>query len=278
MKRHRTPVGFLWTVCLISPMLSTGWSGTTAYFSYSEFSRACQGVPGVRQWFTFTDFSEEALFSSYEYGPQRAAVTISGVTFGGRYLQLGGLGLWNYDAGQPMTIHFSRGARAFGALLSSNGQSPYSKPFYSNFTGTVTTDTGVSYRFIGPAMPGSTFVGVVSTTPMTHLTFSDGGPFPITPGVGLHEETIDMVEFVADSVPLPSLRLITQPEFQLATLSWPATNAGFVVQQTTDPGSTNWVTIDRPFRHVYGPFCWVTVPYTGTSGTNFYRLILQQWQ
>jgi hypothetical protein len=175
-----------------------------------------------------------------------------------------------------MTIHFGTGARAFGARLTSNGQGPTSEPYYSRFTATISTDTGESYRFDAPAVPGWSFFGVISTTSMTNLTFSDGGPFPTPSPNSMHEECVDMVQAVVNSVPLPSLRLIVQPEFQIATLQWPVTNAGFVLQQAADPDSTNWVTlVEPPGPPFAGPFRFVQVPYP--SGRMFYRLVLNQW-
>jgi hypothetical protein len=54
-------------------------------------------------------------------------------------------------------------------------------------------------------------------------------------------------------------------------LSWPASSAGFVLQQSSDLAAGNWTTVASPVDLVNGNYQVLVSPLTGT---RFYRLIL----
>jgi hypothetical protein len=65
----------------------------------------------------------------------------------------------------------------------------------------VTLNDGRVFTFTAPAAPNSTFFGVVTTQPLTSLTFSDGGLQGTPPP--LHEEILDDITVVR--VPEPGV-------------------------------------------------------------------------
>ena len=248
--------------------LSVGWSATTAYFDRTPFLAAGANLPGTKQQIRFADYHDGNLFTTTQFGPQRAVVTIAGVGFTGRYLTLGQVGLWNYDGLEPMTISFSSGARAVGAYFSSDmgGLS-------SNFTATIMIDSGEQFVFKASGAPRSTFFGLVSTTGITNLTFSDGAQF-----FGLREEQIGTIYMVLNSIPIPSLKILVQPEFQNVGLSWPATSPGFIVEENMGPSPGSWLGVARGELASEGTNWFVRL--AQSNRPKFYRLVLgkDQWQ
>ncbi len=176
-------------VCLILGFANSVWPQSTLYFDRTMFTDAAQAVPGNQQSISFaTPFIE---------GP---SVTIADMTFTGRYLLRGplsaGVALYNFDSDIPLSIDFANGARAFGADFSSL----LSEAGYTSFTATVSLSNGEVFNFTAPTNPDSQFLGFISPTPITHLTFSDGGLF----GFGnLHEELI--ANIVVVTVPEPGV-------------------------------------------------------------------------
>ncbi len=199
-------ISFQLSVYLVASALSA-LSQSTLYIDRGDFIIAAQAIPGHCQSIAL-DF-----FPSDELGP---VLTISDVTFAGRYLlwkndpfvSAAGPVLYNFDSGIPLGISFAGGARAFGADFSS-----LLSPEYSAFTATVSLSNGEVFSFTAPTNPDSRFFGFITPTPITHLTFSDGGLF----GFGnLHEELIGNIVVV--TVPEPGILGL----FALGTLllSW----------------------------------------------------------
>jgi hypothetical protein len=128
-------------------------------------------------------------------------VDISNVTFVGRYLLTDGSSLsagyamYNFDSDIPLSVYFADGARAFGADFSS-----MLSPTYPSFTATLSLNNGEILTFVAATNPNSTFFGFISPTPITHLTFSDGGLFGFS---NLHQELIANL-YMVTSVPEPS--------------------------------------------------------------------------
>lgn len=134
-------------------------------------------------------------------GPE---LTMSYLTFGGRYLVSSPNGvLWNFDGSAPgISIHFAKGAVAFGADFSS----ALSSHGFSTFTATISLDNGESFQFTAPTDPNFRFFGFISPTPIMEVTFSDGGLLGL-PAFSLHEEALRNITVV--TVPEPcSLALL----------------------------------------------------------------------
>lgn len=181
---------------------STGWAATTTYFDREQFVNATATLPGIHQEITFDPFCYSTPENPHVIGP---SVTISNVTFTGSILVVGkhpqyatsGVPLMNFESFTPMGIHFQNGANAFGAYYSS--ESAYQ---FTNFTATLTLDTGQQFTFNAPTNPEFTFFGWISDQPINDMTFSDGGNYI----VGLdkvHAEAIKDVWMVSQ-VPEPS--------------------------------------------------------------------------
>lgn len=178
------------------------WCQSTVFFERTVFTNTCQGVPGIHQTLAF----QEIGYLPSEIGP---VLTISNVTFTGRYLILDSMGppgspvegaLWNFDSDVPLAIHFANGVRAFGGDFSSS-----LSPYFSSFTATLTLDNGETFNFPAPSKPGSLFFGFISPTPIRDITFSDGGVFPVgvDPPVYLHQELLGNLYMVLE-IPEPS--------------------------------------------------------------------------
>jgi hypothetical protein len=158
-------------------------SQSSVYFNRNTFSNACQVVPGNKQ---------SISFENLQFSQEGPVVTISDVTFTGRYLirsaLTSGAALYNFDGTKPLSIHFANGALAFGTDFSSK----YS--LIASFTATLSLDNGETFQFTAPTGPNYAFFGFISSNPIRDLTFSDGG---ILPGrVNLHEELIGNISMV----------------------------------------------------------------------------------
>ncbi len=174
------------------------WSQTTIFSDRGRFWGEAHSLPGIQQFISFADLY---------YTDEGPVVTISNVTFTGRYLTVGQVNspdgyrkpaLFNFEGTSPLRIHFANGARAFGADFSSDVSL-----YFSNFTATVSLSSGENFSFSAPSRPNSTFFGFVSPTPITDVTFSDGGIVPIgVPPVYLHGEMIGDVWVVLE-IPEP---------------------------------------------------------------------------
>ncbi len=180
---------FVLTIGLTATSGHLALSQSSVYFNRTIFSNVCQSVPGIHQAISFAN-----LPSSQE----GSVVTISDVTFTGRYLirsaLTSGKALYNFDGTNPLSIHFANGARAFGGEFSSQ-----LSPYYSSFTATLSLDNGEMFNFTAQADPNSTFFGFISTTPVMDITFSDSARHPS----GLHEEMIGNLYMVLE-VPEPA--------------------------------------------------------------------------
>ncbi len=185
----RSKPSFLAVVWLVVGLAYSAWSQSTLYFDRGNFVGTAQQIPGNYPSISFVEFPTD------EFGP---VLTVADVTFSGRYLIRSpisaGMALFNFDSNNPLAISFANGARAFGADFSSF----LSEAGYSSFTATVSLSNGEVFNFTAPTNPDSQFFGFISPTPITHLTFSDGGLF----GFGnLHEELIGNIVVV--TVPEP---------------------------------------------------------------------------
>jgi hypothetical protein len=162
------------------------WSQSSLYFARPNFVAASQAIPGNIQ-----------SISSFPWanGP---VLTISDVTFRGRYLGLGPNSfLYNFDGSPPgISIHFANGAQAFGADFSS-----YLPPDYpSTFTATLSLDDGETFSFTASIAPNFRFFGFISATTIMDVTFSDGGLYGVD---HMHEELIGNLYMVTE-IPEPA--------------------------------------------------------------------------
>ena len=171
------------------------WSQSAQYYDFGSFYLASQGIPGHWQNISFQNLPSDI-------GP---TLTISDVTFTGRYLVTRGLNtepfLFNFDSDVPLGIHFANGARAFGAFFSSQ-----LSPYFPSFSATLSLDNGESFTFTAPTDPNSTFFGFISPAPVMDLTLSDGGLFHPAPNISFHEELLGNVIVV--TVPEPSTLIL----------------------------------------------------------------------
>jgi hypothetical protein len=183
------------------------WAGTVTYFDRAAFMDASKTVPGLEQSISFARFIPYG--DMLEFG---RSVSISNVTSTGSYLvairrypyaETSPVGLLNYDAAVPISLHFETGTRAFGADFSSQVF-----PQFTSFTATVSLDNGESFSFTAPADPEFRFFGFITDHPILNLTFSDGGIIRVGPFALFHEELIKDIFMVAE-IPEPgSLALI----------------------------------------------------------------------
>ncbi len=147
-------------------------------------------VPGIDLRIPFPTYVSSATF---EAGGGRSLVASSFTSE-----SLAGPVLRNFDNTlAPLSVRFTDPVYALGANFSSD-----LSPYLSNFTATLTLDTGEQFTFNAQAAPYSTFFGFISPTPVRELTFSDGGIGPIGNGFYAHEEQIGDI-FTITQVPEP---------------------------------------------------------------------------
>ncbi len=213
------------TICCL-PLLWSAICGaqTATYSDAAAFSNAANALVDYDLnrrpvAFTFEDFvpvpNESIIFETPAVVVQGIDLRIpfptyvSSATFeagGGRSLvassftseSLAGPVLRNFDnTRNPLSVLFADPVYALGANFSSD-----LSPYLSNFTATVTLDTGEEFTFTADANPYSTFFGFISPTPVQEVTFSDGGIGPIGNGFYAHEEQIGDI-FTITQVPEP---------------------------------------------------------------------------
>ncbi len=149
-------------------------------------------VPGIDLRIPFPTYVSSATFEAGGEGDR----TLIASSFTSE--SLAGPVLRNFDnTRNPLSVHFADPVYALGAYFST-GPSPY----VSNFTATLTLDTGEQFTFSAQAAPYSTFFGFISPIPVRELTFSDGGIGPIGNGFYAHEEQIGDI-FTITQVPEP---------------------------------------------------------------------------
>jgi hypothetical protein len=268
-----TPLYAAWLIALSA----TGTQAAVTFLTMEGgFVQTAWELPGAKVEFPFDTYHGYPIPDGHT--PPYPTLTIGGVTFQGGRLSFGisrfdRYFLWNdgFEVGAPLTIHFTKGARAFGAYVSCNPP-----PEYTSYTGKVTVDNNESFTFTAPTALytpleySQQFVGIVSTTTFTNLTFYDQVR---------HEEWLFACRMVLDELP-PVPLTITATNAALPDtidLWWPAATPAVEVQQNTTLDPANWVTLNVQT----GVYPWNPTNRTARlpkpQRPTYYRLALPRW-
>ena len=193
----------------------------------------------------------------------------------------GALGYWaiapsvglefNIYSGSPGGVGIMLGIN--GATAKNGGGLPYGSTAPVNIASGDPID--VTVRYVGGVM-SLTLTDSVANASFSYNLAADlagvlGGNTAyvgFTGASGGSPSQQQVSNFAFASLPQLSMQLTAT---NTALLSWPSAVGGFVPQQNSDLGTTNWVTIDQPVNQVSGQNE-VIVP--APAGPQYYRLVL----